>query len=234
MAFDAVEFNDVGDLEAKVNDNTAGIMFEIIQGEGGVRVINPEFVDKIKQIARAKDILIVIDEVQTGVARTGRFFAYEHYDIQPDIVTSAKGIGGGFPLGACLATEEVAKSMGYGSHGTTYGGNPLATAVANTVLDVIEEENLLDSVKQMSRYLIEGINDINYKNVIQKIRGIGLMLGLEISAEHNNEQIVDHLIKNQVLTIPAAENVVRILPPLNVNKAECDVFIKALDKVVNS
>ena len=191
-------------------------MIETVMGEGGIKVIPTWCLKAIRKLCNKK-ILLILDEVQCGIGRSGKFFAFEYAKVKPDIVPIAKGIGGGFPIGAVLMTKKVAKSMVPGTHGSTFGGNPLAMSVGNAVLDQINN-NLLNNVKIMSEYFISGLNDIKmrYPNIIKEVRGIGLLIGLQLFKDQT--KFIDKLMKNKLLTIRAAENVIRLLPPLNVSK----------------
>jgi len=223
--FKVVPFNDLAAAEAAMDDTTAGFLVEPIQGEGGIRVGTPEFLTGLRRLCDEKGLMLVFDEVQCGVARTGKMFAYEHYGITPDIMAIAKGIGGGFPLGACLATEHAAKGMTFGTHGSTYGGNPLAMAAGSAVLDVITEEGFLPHVNAMSDRLRQALEQMipNHDHLFESVRGKGLLLGLKLKSE--SRPFVAHLRDNHgLLTVSAGENVVRIIPPLIIEEshiAEC-------------
>ena len=222
------------DLEKKITKKTAAIMVETIMGEGGIKVI-PDFCLKgLRKLCNKKKILLILDEVQCGIGRSGKFFAFEYANIKPDIVPIAKGIGGGFPIGACLVNKKVASTMKPGSHGTTFGGNPLAMSVGNAVLDVIFKKNFLKNVRNMSKYFKTKLNIIQKQNqkVIKEVRGTGLLLGLQIKV--NQAKFIEKLMKEKLLTVRAAENVVRILPPLNVTKKEIDQAVTIISKVCNS
>ena len=209
-------------------------MVETIMGEGGIKVI-PDFCLKgLRKLCNKKKILLILDEVQCGIGRSGKFFAFEYANIKPDIVPIAKGIGGGFPIGACLVNKKVASTMKPGSHGTTFGGNPLAMSVGNAVLDVIFKKNFLKNVRNMSKYFKTKLNIIQKQNqkVIKEVRGTGLLLGLQLKV--NQAKFIEKLMKEKLLTIRAAENVVRILPPLNVSKKEIDQAVTIINKVCKS
>ena len=228
--FDHFEFGDHVKLKKMINKNTAAIMIETVMGEGGIKVIPTWCIKAIREICDKKGILLILDEVQCGIGRSGKFFAFEYANVKPDIVPIAKGIGGGFPIGAVLMTNKVAKAMVPGTHGSTFGGNPLAMAVGNAVLDQINKK-LLDNVKKMSKYFISNLKILkkNYPNVIKEVRGVGLLIGLQLYKDQTN--FIKKLMDNKLLTIRAAENVVRILPPLNVKKSEIDIALKVLNKV---
>ncbi len=229
--FDHFNFGDHKSLKKCINNKTAAIMVETILGEGGIKVI-PDFCLKgLRKICNEKKILLILDEVQCGIGRTGKFFAFEHAGIKPDIVPIAKGIGGGFPMGACLVNKKVASGMAPGTHGTTFGGNPLAMSVGNAVLDVILEKKFLKNVEKISNYFHVELKKTQdeYPKVIKEVRGIGLLVGLRISVDQTT--FIKKLADKKLLTIRAAENVVRLLPPLNVKKQEIDLAIAILKKV---
>ena len=228
--FDHFEFGDHVKLKKMINKNTAAIMIETVMGEGGIKVIPTWCIKAIREICDKKGILLILDEVQCGIGRSGKFFAFEYANVKPDIVPIAKGIGGGFPIGAVLMTNKVAKAMVPGTHGSTFGGNPLAMAVGNAVLDQINKK-LLDNVKKMSKYFISNLKILkkNNPNIIKEVRGVGLLIGLQLYKDQTN--FIKKLMDNKLLTIRAAENVVRILPPLNVKKSEIDMALKVLNKV---
>ncbi len=217
--FDNVEFGDIEAVKNAITENTAGILIEPIQGEEGIKVSDKKFIQELRKIADEKNLLLAFDEVQCGMGRTGYLFAYEYYGVKPDIVATAKAIAGGFPLGACLATKKAASGMTLGVHGTTYGGNPLAMAVADSVLDVMLEKNFLPNVQKVAAELRLELENLKQKfpDLIDEIRGVGLMLGIKINQKIENTAVVKKFIENGLLTIPAGENVIRILPPLIIN-----------------
>ena len=225
-------FNDLDAAVALVDDNTAGFMVETIQGEGGVSAASPEFIQGLRKAADEHGLLLVLDEVQCGYGRTGKMWAYEHYGITPDIMSVAKGIGGGFPLGACLATAEAAKGMVFGTHGSTYGGNPLAMAAGEAVLGVIGGEGFLDNVTAMGERLRAALEQMipNHDHLFEEgVRGKGLMLGVKLKPEADARRFVAHLRDNHgLLTVSAGENVVRILPPLIIEQAHIDEFVSKM------
>lgn len=216
--FDQVPFGNLDALKAAIGPHTAGILIEPIQGEGGVRAAAPEFLRAIRALCDEQGLLLLLDEVQTGVGRTGKLFAHEWAGIKPDIMAIAKGIGGGFPMGACLATERAAAGMTAGSHGSTFGGNPLAMAVGNAVLDVVLEPAFLEHVNKVSNYLRQQLAMIVDRNrgVVEEVRGQGLLLGLKCKVV--NSELIDALRERGLLTISAGDNVVRILPPLIISE----------------
>ena len=229
--FDHFEFGDHKSLKKKITKNTAAIMVETIMGEGGIKVIPDWCLKELRKICNNKDILLILDEVQCGIGRSGDFFAFEKSKVKPDIVPIAKGIGGGFPIGAVLMNKKVASGMTAGTHGSTFGGNPLAMAVGNSVMDIIANKKFLKNVKNISKYFLVNLNKIKekYPRVIKEIRGRGLLIGIQLHTDQAN--FIKKLMDNKLLTIRAAENVVRILPPLNVKKNEIDQAIKVIKKV---
>ncbi len=228
--FDQVPFGDLDALNAAITDATAAILIEPVQGEGGLRPVPREFMRKLREICDEKGLLLILDEVQTGVGRTGKLFAHEHSGVTPDIMAVAKGIGGGFPLGACLATEEAASGMKPGTHGTTYGGNPMAMAIGNAVLDIILDENFLRHVKDVALVFRQGLESLKdrYPDIIEDIRGEGLMLGIKTRVP--NGEFAAAARTEHVLTVPAGDNVVRILPPLTVTADEVRDGLARLEK----
>ena len=227
--FRYVEFNDLNAAKAAIGPNTAAFLVEPIQGEGGIRVASEEFLQGLRKLADENDLMLVLDEVQCGVARTGTFYAYEQYGIEPDILATAKGIGGGFPLGACRATEKAARGMTFGTHGSTYGGNPLAMAAGKAVLDVVGNDEFLSQVRKMGEKLRGRLEQFigNYPELFSEVRGTGLMMGLRMTVE--SRPFVAHLRDHHgLLTVAAAENVVRILPPLVIEDAHIDEFMEKL------
>ena len=229
--FDHFIFGDHKSFKKKITKNTAAIMIETIMGEGGIKVIPDWCLKEIRKICDKKKILLILDEVQCGIGRSGDFFAFERSKVKPDIVPIAKGIGGGFPIGAVLMNKKVASAMTPGTHGTTFGGNPLAMSIGNKVLDIISKKKFLKSVKIKSNYFNKQLNEIKnkYPNIIDEIRGRGLLIGIKLRVDQT--KFIKKLMENKLLTIRAAENVVRVLPPLNVSKKEIDQAIKIFDKV---
>ena len=229
--FDHFSFGDHKSLKKKINKNTAAIMVETIMGEGGIKVIPDWCLKELRTLCNKKKILLILDEVQCGIGRSGDFFAFEKSKVKPDIVPISKGIGGGFPIGAVLMNKKVASGMVPGTHGSTFGGNPLAMSVGNTVMDIVSNKKFLNSVKGLSKYFLLKLNKIKekYPNVIKQIRGKGFLIGIQLYKDQT--EFIKKLMNNQLLTIRAAENVVRILPPLNVKKNEIDLAIKIIEKV---
>lgn len=220
-------FNDLEAALALVDENTAGFLVETVQGEGGMTAGTPEFIQGLRKACDERGMLLILDEIQCGYGRTGKFFAHEHYGITPDIMTVAKGIGNGFPLGACLATEEAAKGMVFGTHGSTYGGNPLAMAAGMAVLDVMLEPGFFERVETMGERLRAAFEQLvpNHDHLFDEIRGKGLMLGVKLKEPAVARDFVAHLRDNHgLLTVAAGENVFRVLPPLVIEEshiAEC-------------
>ena len=229
--FDHFEFGNHKALKDSITSRTAAIMVETVMGEGGIKVIPDWCLKGLRKICNKKKILLILDEVQCGIGRSGNFFAFEAAKIKPDIVPIAKGIGGGFPLGAVLMNKRVASGMTAGTHGSTFGGNPLAMSVGNAVLDQIFKKGFLAKVKKLSKYFHSELNKLKkeFPKIIKEVRGVGLLIGLQL---HNDQtKFIQKLMDNKLLTIRAAENVIRILPPLNVKKQEIDMAIKIIKKV---
>jgi acetylornithine/N-succinyldiaminopimelate aminotransferase len=232
--FDQIPFGDHAALKAAIGPNTAAIMIEPLQGEGGIRTVPAVCLRGLRELCDANDLLLIYDEVQTGVGRTGAFFAYELAGVAPDIMAVAKGIGGGFPMGACLATKNAAAGMTAGTHGTTFGGNPLAMAVGNAVLDVVLAPGFLESVKHKALNLRQRLAELQDSNpsVIEEVRGTGLMLGLKLKTL--NTDFVRHAREAGLLVIPAGDNVVRLLPPLIITDADISDAFTRLDKAAKA
>ncbi len=228
--FDQVPFADHEAVKKTINKNTAAIMIETIMGEGGIKVVPDFCIRGLREICDKHNVLLILDEVQSAY-RTGNFFAFEHSGITPDIVPIAKGIGGGFPLGACLVTKKVSVGMTPGTHGSTFGGNPLGMAVGNAVLDVIFEKNFLVNVKEKGKYFDEGLNKIKnkYPKIIGEIRGVGLIKGLKVLVD--NVEFIKKLMNHKMLTVKAEENVIRLFPPLIVQNQELDEALDKIEKV---
>ena len=212
-----------------MSDKTAGFLVEPIQGEGGIRPASDAFIQGLRDLCDEHDLMLVFDEVQCGVARTGKLYAYEHYGVAPDIMASAKGIGGGFPLGACLATEKAARGMTFGTHGSTYGGNPLAMAAGNAVMEAVANDEFLASVNEKSDRIRARLEQFigNYPELFDFVRGKGLMLGIRMKVE--SRPFFVHLRDNHdLLTVAAGDQTLRLLPPLVVEDAEIDEFFDKL------
>ena len=229
--FDHFTFGDHEALEKKITKDTAAIMIETIMGEGGIKVIPDFCLRELRKLCDKKKILLILDEVQCGIGRSGDFFAFEKSKVKPDIVPIAKGIGGGFPIGAVLMNKKVAAGMVPGTHGSTFGGNPLAMSVGNRVMDIVSNKKFLNNVKKLSKYFLLNLNKIKekYPSIIKQIRGRGFLIGIQLHQDQTN--FIKKLMQNKLLTIRAAENVVRILPPLNVKKSEIDEALKIINKV---
>ena len=229
--FDHFKFGDFKSLKKSITKDTAAVMIEPIMGEGGIKVHSSYFLKKLRKICNQKKILLILDEVQCGVGRSGKFFAYEYAKVKPDIVPIAKGIGGGFPIGAVLMTKKVSAGMVPGSHGSTFGGNPLAMSVGNAVLDQIFKKGFLKNIQKISKYFNNELNKIkkDYPKLIKEVRGVGLLIGLQLF--NDQTKFIKKLQDNKLLTIRAGENTIRILPPLNVKKSEMNLAIKIIRKV---
>jgi len=226
--FKVVEFNNLDAALAAVDENTAGFLLEPVQGEGGIRPASYEFLAGLRTACDENDMLLVFDEVQCGVARTGALYAYQHYGVTPDIMASAKGIGGGFPMGACLATEKAAAGMVIGTHGSTYGGNPLAMAAGQAVFDIVANDEFLAQVTQKGERLRSALEQMipNHDHLFDSVRGVGLMLGIKMKAD--SRAFVTYLRTRGILTVAAGDNVVRVLPPLIIEEAHIREFVDGL------
>ena len=229
--FDHFKYGDIKSFKKKISNKTAAVFFETAMGESGIKVHSTKFLKDVRKICTQKKILLILDEVQCGVGRSGKFFAFEYSNIKPDIVPIAKGIGGGYPIGAVLMTKKVSKCMVPGTHGSTYGGNPLAMAVGNAILDKVFKKKFLKNVRSNSTFFINELKIIknDFPNIIEEVRGIGLLIGIKLKV--NLSEFISKLTDNKLLTIRAAENVVRILPPLNVNLKEIKLALKIIRKV---
>ena len=227
LGFENIELSEKK-LEEKISNKTAAVLIEPIQGEGGIRLTSKEDLQMIRSLTNKHGVLMILDQVQCGIGRTGDFFSHEWAGIEPDIITLAKGLGAGFPIGAILASAEASSGMVHGSHGSTFGGNPLACSVALKVLEIIDEEKILSNVKSLSEFLLTGINEIigKHRNKISSVRGRGFMLGLKCEVE--NTFIAETALKNGLLVVPAAENIVRLLPPLTTQKEDIHEFFNLL------
>tara|TARA_B110000438_G_C15741750_1_gene618777 strand:+ start:46 stop:1212 length:1167 start_codon:yes stop_codon:yes gene_type:complete len=229
--FDHFNFGDHKGLEKAITNRTAAIMVETILGEGGIKVIPDYCLKGLRKLCNQKNILLILDEVQCGIGRSGKFLAFEHAKIKPDIVPIAKGIGGGFPIGAVLVNKKVASGMKPGTHGSTFGGNPLAMSVGNAVMDVMFKKGFFNNIKINGIYFYKGLTKLKnkYPKIIKEVRGMGLLLGLAMHKDQT--KFIQKLLDNKLLTIRAAENVVRLLPPLNVTKSEINLALKILENV---
>lgn len=227
--FDQVPFGDLDALKEIIGPETAGVILEPLQGEGGIRQFAPEFLRHVREICDEEGILLVLDEVQTGIGRTGKLFAHEWSGITPDIMGIAKALGGGFPIGACLTTERVGSAMTAGSHGSTFGGNPLASAVANAVLDIVLAPSFLDDVNRVGKFLIQELGAVveAHPRVVKGIRGEGLMIGIEAGVPA--AELIKALAENHLLSVAAGDNVVRFLPPLIIDESHAREALETLD-----
>jgi acetylornithine/N-succinyldiaminopimelate aminotransferase len=234
--FDQVPFGDLSAVKAAIGPQTAGILIEPVQGEGGIRPVPSEFLRALRELCAEHDLLLIYDEIQCGVGRTGKLFAYEWADAPPDIMAIAKGIGGGFPMGACLATSRAAVGMTAGTHGTTFGGNPLAMAVGNAVLDVVMAPAFLQHVRDVSNFLgqqLAGLKD-QHPNLIAQVRGKGLMLGLKLHDTVSNTDFIAAMRERGMLAVGAGDNVVRLVPPLIITEADAREAVRILSDAAAS
>ena len=230
---DFVRFNDVADLKAKFSSDVCAVIVEALQGEGGIRPISPEFFAEARALTQSTGALLLCDEIQAGLGRTGKWFAYQHYDVQPDVVTLAKPLAGGLPLGAVLCTEEAARAIHPGMHGTTFGGGPLACAVALAVLDTIEQQKLLEYVTEVGTYFRSRLNELAAKHpAIVEVRGSGLMLAADLDSADLAKQIVADMLARRILINRTSETVLRFLPPFIIGKQHVDQAIDALDQIL--
>jgi len=229
--FDHFNFGDYKGLEKTVTSRTAAIMVETIMGEGGIKVIPDFFLKKLRKLCNRKKILLILDEVQCGIGRTGKFMAYEYAKIKPDIVPIAKGIGGGFPIGAVLVNKKVASGMKPGTHGSTFGGNPLAMSVGNAVMDILFKKGFLSNVRKNGEYFQQALKKLKdkYPRIIKEVRGQGLLIGLVLYRDQSD--FIKRLLQQKLLTVKASDNVVRLLPPLNVTKKEINLALKIINNV---
>lgn len=228
--FEYAEINNIDSVKAKITPHTAAIMLEFIQGESGVNICSEDFVKEIRKICDEENILLIADEVQTGIGRTGKMFAYQHYNVEPDIMTLAKALGGGVPIGAVLAKNNVAEAFSPGDHGTTFGGNPFCTAAAIAVMDIFDEEKIVENSENMGKYFIEKLKNMPQK-FIDEIRGKGLMIGVEFNAPIA-QAVKNKLFENHILVGAVHDDILRILPPLIINKEEIDLFVEKLEKII--
>lgn len=224
-------FNDFNSFNSLTSNNTAAVIIEIIQGESGVLPADPLFMKQLNEYCKQKDILIIVDEVQTGIGRTGKLYAHEHYQLSPDIITLAKGLGNGLPIGAMLGKKNLSHAFGYGSHGTTFGGNRLSLAAANQTLSIINDADLLNDVQSKGQFLIENLRKslVNKKNVIE-VRGVGLMVGIEVT--NDPSQIVREAKRMGLIILTAGKNVIRLLPPLTITKKQLEKGIEILTEII--
>ena len=232
--FKRVEFGNISQIIENIDEETIGILIEPIQGEGGINQADDTYLKDIKEICNQRDLVLIFDEVQCGMGRSGSLFAHEKYDVLPDIMCLAKGLGGGFPIGACLATKKVSQYMTPGTHGSTFGGNPLAMTAANALLDIILSKGFLTKVNESSVKLMDGLQKIivKYQSVFLKLKGQGLILGIKCRVP--NSLVVDRLVENGLLTVVAGDNVIRLLPPLNISNEEIDIALSIIEHVADS
>ena len=230
--FTYVPFNDLAALEKIISAKTCAVMLEPIQGEGGINLPDPDYLAGVRRLCDKHQALLLIDEIQSGMGRTGKFMAFQHYGVQPDIVTIAKGLGGGVPIGAFLATDKVASAFHPGDHGSTFGGNPLACAAANAVLTAYEEEKILDNAEEIGTYMLAALDSLaaKYPKLISEARGKGLMIGVQLTMP--GKDIVAECMKQGVLINCTAGDVLRFVPPLNITKQQVDELMLVLDKVL--
>jgi acetylornithine/N-succinyldiaminopimelate aminotransferase len=228
--FSYVTFNHLSELEQAVTEKTAAILLEPIQGEGGVHVASREYLKGVRELCTQRDILLIFDEVQTGMGRTGTLFAYEQLGVQPDVMTLAKGLGGGVPIGACLATAPVANAFTPGSHASTFGGNPLACAAALAVLRVLLEGPVLDQARRMGEYLAKGLSECKDRHhIVRDVRGLGLLQGMEV--EMDAKTVVGNCLKRGFLVNAAGEHVLRFIPPLIISQPDIDRLLEVLSQI---
>ena len=229
-----IDWTDQETINSTISDRTAAVLIEPIQGEGGIRVLPEPFLRGIKKICDEKDVLLILDEVQCGVGRTGKLFAHEWVGIEPDIMMVAKGIGGGFPLGAVLAKENAASGMTAGTHGSTYGGNPLGCSIGLKVMDIVSDPKFLNDVNRKAKIFHDGLLELLKKNtsIFEEVRGKGLMLGLKCNVQ--NIDVVKEGYSKKLLTVPAGDNVIRLLPPLTITESDIDEALKKIDSVMTA
>jgi acetylornithine aminotransferase/acetylornithine/N-succinyldiaminopimelate aminotransferase len=225
--FKYAKFNDIDSVKQLINDKTAAVLIELIQGEGGVNPADKEFIKELYSICRENGILFTVDEVQTGIGRTGKLFAYQHYDIEPDIISLAKGLGGGVPIGAIIAKDEIAKSFVPGTHASTFGGNYLATAAAKVVLEEILSDGFLDKVIENGEYLKERLKTFGYP-----VKGLGLMIGVDLPEEISAKEIMKKALENGLIIGTAGKNTLRFVPPLIIQKDDIDLAVNILEKIL--
>ncbi|CAL4325009.1 Acetylornithine/succinyldiaminopimelate aminotransferase [Buchnera aphidicola (Thelaxes suberi)] len=228
-----IAFNNIIEIEHVINSKTCAVIVELIQGEGGIIPAELFFIRKLRELCNIHNVLLIFDEVQTGIGRTGTLFAYEQYNVCPDIMTLAKSLGGGFPISAVLTTKEIAVSLHPGLHGTTYGGNPLACSIANAVLDIVNQDSFLKSIRRKSLFFIKKIKKINSKyNFLKTIRGKGLLLGIELNQDCNFsiKDVIETTQKNGLILLHAGKNVLRIAPPLNISYKDISMGLERFDQ----
>jgi acetylornithine/N-succinyldiaminopimelate aminotransferase len=229
--FKLVNFDDIAALEKAISDQTVAIMVEPIQGEGGVVVPHPDYLQRLRELCDRAKLLLILDEVQTGTGRTGKFFCYEHFAIKPDIVTLAKALGGGIPMGAMISKPEIASAFTPGSHGTTFGGNPVASAAALAVNDALDNEHLMENATEMGAYLIKRLKEISAKlDRVAEVRGLGMIIGVVL--KHDPRPVVDACIKERLIVNGTGGTVLRLLPPLNLSRADADAGLAIIERAL--
>jgi acetylornithine/N-succinyldiaminopimelate aminotransferase len=229
--FKLVNFDDIAALEKAISDQTVAIMVEPIQGEGGVVVPHPDYLQRLRELCDRAKLLLILDEVQTGTGRTGKFFCYEHFAIKPDIVTLAKALGGGIPIGAMISKPEIASAFTPGSHGTTFGGNPVASAAALAVNDALDNEHLMENATEMGAYLIKRLKEISAKlDRVAEVRGLGMIIGVVL--KHDPRPVVDACIKERLIVNGTGGTVLRLLPPLNLSRADADAGLAIIERAL--
>lgn len=227
--FDYFDINSMESVKEKVDRNTCSVMLELIQGESGVRPLDPDFVKDLESFCRENDLLLLVDEVQTGIGRTGKLFCYQNYDIHPDIVSMAKGLGGGVPIGGILCSKKTSSALQAGDHGSTFGANPLAATSAKTVLSIVDTPQFLADVQEKGRYFMEQLETIRSSS-IKDVRGIGLMIGIEVD-ESEISDLIHACMERNLLVLKAGTNTIRLLPPLIITKDQIDSAVKTLKEV---
>jgi predicted acetylornithine/succinylornithine family transaminase len=229
--FKLVNFDDIAALEKAISDQTVAIMVEPIQGEGGVVVPHPDYLQRLRELCDRAKLLLILDEVQTGTGRTGKFFCYEHFAIKPDIVTLAKALGGGIPIGAMISKPEIASAFTPGSHGTTFGGNPVASAAALAVNNALDNEHLMENATEMGAYLIKRLKEISAKlDRVAEVRGLGMIIGVVL--KHDPRPVVDACIKERLIVNGTGGTVLRLLPPLNLSRADADAGLAIIERAL--
>ena len=231
--FKTIPFNDIDALEKEINDDTIAFACEPIQGEGGIHEVSGKYLKRVRELCDKHDVLLMFDEVQCGNGRTGKYFGFQHHDVQPDIIATAKGLGGGFPIGAVMASEKAAQALDFGDHGTTYGGNPLACAASYAAVRTILDENLMDKATEQGKYLIDQIREkAKALGVIKEIRGKGLMIGVELTIP--GKPVVLEMLENGVVSNVTMDAVIRLVPPLVITKTQIDHFVDVLVKALKA
>lgn len=229
--FRRVAFNNIQAIKSELNDKTIAIMLELVQGEGGIRIAEQEYVKEIRQLCDKFDLLLVIDEVQTGIGRTGAMYAYQHYDIEPDLMTLAKSLGGGLPIGALVAKASISDTFKPGMHGSTFGGSPFVCAASLAVFEAIEEEGILENANKMGKYFVKELNRLKEKHkIIKEVRSLGLMIGVELTIP--GREIYEKCLEKGLIINCTAENVLRLMPALNITKSQIDEGLQIIDEVM--